>query len=607
MAMLIGKFHRLIQSRLLWLGFLLVVVFTFVIWGMITPRGARRAREQQAAGRLNGKPVSHQEFRQAYFNSYLSVVMIMGQALNITPKLDKELRRAAWRRLAALAEARKLGISASDAEVVATIQHHPGFAVDGRFSPARYNAFIAGLLRSVGVSETQFEQHVREEIILQKMRHMIRRAALISPFEQKRAFATLTDVFTVDYTLVRPSDVAGEVHLSREDVRAYFDRDPAAFTIPEKVRVAYVEFPISNYLADASVSEDDIQAYYDQHIDDFTTDTNAAATNAASSTNAVAETDSLYRPLDEVHDEIAATLRHNAAVAAAQDAATDFVVALAPDREGNAPTFEEAAADRGLKVLTLPPFAEKEPLAGISAGLDFNHAAFELSLGPDDYFSDAVVGTSAVYVIALKERFEPRVPQFDEVAARVRAAAEADALEKALTEKARKLHDDLEKGLAAGKTFAKIVRRHGLIPVNVTNLTAAVGFKDLDEDTSDTILRAILVRNQGELTDLVPLEDAIAIAYIAERKPGDPARFESLRQNIINALRRDRARLLWQGFEDYLLRQAHFEEKTYPEETAAETNLEEDIAAELPAAEEGEAASTGAPPADLPRTVPQDE
>ena len=37
MAMMISKFHKLIQSRLLWGGFLVVIIFSFIIWGVVWP------------------------------------------------------------------------------------------------------------------------------------------------------------------------------------------------------------------------------------------------------------------------------------------------------------------------------------------------------------------------------------------------------------------------------------------------------------------------------------------------------------------------------------------------------------------------------------------
>jgi len=68
MPMLISKFHRLIQSRLLWASFLVIIVFSFVIWVRGMPSANRAARESSAAGKLNGQYVSQQEYRNAYFN-----------------------------------------------------------------------------------------------------------------------------------------------------------------------------------------------------------------------------------------------------------------------------------------------------------------------------------------------------------------------------------------------------------------------------------------------------------------------------------------------------------------------------------------------------------
>lgn len=49
MTMMISKFHQLIQSRLLWGAFLIVIVFSFVIWGMVWPSDVDEAERQNAA------------------------------------------------------------------------------------------------------------------------------------------------------------------------------------------------------------------------------------------------------------------------------------------------------------------------------------------------------------------------------------------------------------------------------------------------------------------------------------------------------------------------------------------------------------------------------
>ena len=91
MAMLISKFHRLIQSRLLWGAFLVVIVFSFVIWGTKMPGAARQEREDRAEGMLDGKPVTPEEFRKAYFNSRLAIGLMLNRMPPPSAELEKEL------------------------------------------------------------------------------------------------------------------------------------------------------------------------------------------------------------------------------------------------------------------------------------------------------------------------------------------------------------------------------------------------------------------------------------------------------------------------------------------------------------------------------------
>ena len=72
MTMMISKFHKLIQSRLLWGTFLVIIVFSFVVWGMVWPSDLEKAEQANAAGMLDGELVSHGEYRSAYLSTYLA-------------------------------------------------------------------------------------------------------------------------------------------------------------------------------------------------------------------------------------------------------------------------------------------------------------------------------------------------------------------------------------------------------------------------------------------------------------------------------------------------------------------------------------------------------
>ena len=153
--MLIGKFHKLIQSRLLWGVFLVIIVFSFVIWGTPFLFRSKSDREAGSEGKIGGKPVSRQEFRSAYTHIYASLAMGMGRKPDLSgAKAEAALRQAAWRRVASLREAARLGFTASDEEVQQAIAREPYFQHEGRFSLEMYKNFVGQFLNDLGYNMT---------------------------------------------------------------------------------------------------------------------------------------------------------------------------------------------------------------------------------------------------------------------------------------------------------------------------------------------------------------------------------------------------------------------------------------------------------------------
>jgi hypothetical protein len=626
MAMLISKFHRLIQSRLLWAAFLVVIVFSFVIWGTQVPSANEQA-EANAQGMLNGKPVSARTVAEARANTYLSIIMALGRQIQVTPEIDRQIRQASWQRIAALDEAQQLGLTATDDEVSQAIQSHEGFQAGGQFNKAAYKGFIYNFLNQLGFSERQFEEYIREEILLQKLRIIINRAVLVSPAEIRRMFHSISDKFRIEYVQMGPELVEDDVNVTREDARTFFEKDPSMFTLPEKVRVKYVRVSATPLMEQAAVTDEDIETYYEDNADEFLRETNETEEVSAESedaTNAVAEVaaddqpaatetgaveaaaatetpavestvssnimdfasltndtftpvsdvESKYIPLDEVRDEIKEKLQRKIALDLAADKAMEFVAALATDREGKAPSFEEAAKTFQFLIEEAGPFHARQKLPSIDAGLDFNETAFNLQPGPDTYVSYPVRGSNYVYVIALEERIPERVPAFDDVAEDVLPIARESAIIDAISTKSKEIRDAGEAAIKEGRPFAEAMKKFGLNVVTTTQFTASSGIEE-DPDHSQAILRGILTLNQGEVSDVIPAQDAVFVAHVIERQPGDPTTYESLKGQIVNSIRRQNGRFVFDAWQEQLLRDAGFKENV-------QEPLEEEIEEEAP-------------------------
>lgn len=575
MAMLISKFHRLIQSKAVWYVILIITVIAFVGLYIKWPGDEERAAAANSAGMINGEHVPNQEFQEAYANTYLSVALAAGGRLNLNGKMSDRLNDAAWRRLITLRKARELGLSASDDEVRGAIAGNPGFAENGQFSPQRYMAFADRFLRQeLGISGARFEEHVREEIVLQKFQRMVNQSVLISPFELQRTFSTLIDTFDLEYAKVTTNDVKKAVKLTRQDLETFFKQDPKAFTIPAKVRVKYVAFPIADYMADFTFTDDEVAEYYEDNLDDYTTTVTTtnkvplltAAEGKESFEDKVSE-EQVTTPLEDVQDEILAKMIREAALDKALDEATEFVVALAPNRKGKSVKFEAQAKKAKKEIVALEPFALNDEIPGLKVGPDFNETAFSLRPNPDEYFSDAIAGEDEVYVLALEERIPARVPEFEEVEDEVRKVATAVAKKEALDELVAGIRKEAEEAIKNGRTFASVISSNKLDLQVSTNVTAMTGIEEGGfADYSDEIMRAAIISNPGEIPEPIETDDGgYIICHIAARTPGETASFESYRANLVSALRQDRLAANFGAFQEYLLKESNFKPRSYGE------------------------------------------
>lgn len=546
MTMMISKFHKLIQSRLLWGTFLIVIVFSFVIWGMVWPSDIDDAERQNAAGQLDGTPVSHGQFRSAYLSTYLARALTVGREVAATPENEAILRQLSWQRLATLRQAAQLGIAATEEELVGSIRSN---FVDeqGTYQRARYEAFLQSFIRPLGFTPTQFENHLREEIAIQKLGSLIGRQAHVTPLEIRRTYETLLDSFVVDYVKIATADVEQTVAVTEADAQALYDENPDAFTLPEQREIMVAAFPIADFLnPEAEIADDDILDYYELHINDYTTtedgDDDAPRTVVAD--------------LDEARESILTALRHDAAVDQADAAGTELAFRSIPDRDGRIPDFAEEAKKVGHPARPLPPFSRRDtPLE--DAGAALVAAAFELEENAFNRVSVPVVGQDNVYVLYLTKILAPRVPAFDEIQDRVTEVAQRQAVFAALGAKAQVVQTDVVAALREGKSFATVARKHALEVVRPEPFTGLSG-SSAEDEAIQALVQAVVAYNQGEVTDPLAVSDGLLVAYVATRTPADPANFGAYRDEIASAIRKRRAQGLFMEWQDALLTPARF-------------------------------------------------
>lgn len=556
MAMMISKFQRLIQSRLLWGFFLVIIVITFVFWGMFTGGGGAGAPEQPEVGQLNGRTVSRQEFQMFKDQIRLDLFLRTGQFPTLDEDLDRVIHNAVWERMAVQAEAEKLGFRASDADVRREIEAIPLFQENNRFSPDRYAMFTERVRENLGYGPRFFEEFIRNQITVQRHQSMMAQTVLVPPAEVERNARMLKDTFKVEYAELPLSLVADEIQVTPDVAQAYFMQNAERYLTPEKVRVQAVHFPASSLKAQVETpSEEDARDYYEDRPGDFMT---TPAAPAAGDTNAVAAAAAPTRkPFEAVREEINGRLVEERAREKAIAQAYTFLDLLDSGKDGKPLGFDEAAAQLKLEIIETEPFARGTTPAGVEAGNGFAEAAFALDTKEESTpVSAPVPGNDGYYVLRFAERIEPQIPTWGDVSGPAMEDARRDAEEKAIRAKAEEFKTKVEE---PGAVFADVAKAMG-VEAKVSE-PFALGDPLPPFKNASLIARAVIKLDKGGITEPIPAADGnMVIARVLERIPADAAKMGEIRGQILDYLGSERMRTVAMAWQKDLMADAKVED-----------------------------------------------
>ncbi len=556
MAKMISKFHLLIQSKMLWVVFVGLIVISFVLLPVAANLSGRGQRAESAPGEIDGKPVPHEEYQMARMHTNLNLMLMMlmqGRELEYNERVRDFIDEEAWRRLITLRRARQLGFDAHDSEIARYIRDFPVFQQEGSFSPQMYDSFRQFYLVPRGYSPSDFERYIAEEVILQKMERMLT-AATVVPVEQlDRTIEMMTTEYRLKYILLADEDFDGEVEVSEQDARLVYEDSPELFRVPERIHLKYVYFPYDEFMEEVGTpSEEELENYYNRNISDF-----RYAEDTVDSEDD--EESSSYKPFEDVRLEIENILRIAEARHLATDAANEMVFELPPDRSGRAPSFAEVAEKMGREVRSLEPFRVDELPNLADSPQSVLRNADRLRPNPDEYFSDAVPADEGVYVLALIERSDAYIPDFEMVRDPALEVAADIAREEAVMEAARHKNDRLQAMIAEGASFAEASEALEMSYEKTEVFRLQEAAYALPEPLKMANLpRQIAFLNQGEFIRPTRLRDGVLLAYVAQREIEEDVSMQMMRGMIFENLLSDNAATMLQHWQDDLLESAGF-------------------------------------------------
>ncbi|TYB22960.1 peptidylprolyl isomerase [Aggregatibacter actinomycetemcomitans] len=240
------------------------ITVTFVISSMA---GYLYSRIDSSAAKVNGEEISQQAFQNQYniasqnlspqeADSPTVVANLKRQVLSSL--IDQELLRQYVKDL-------KLGVS--DERIKQEIVTTPSFQNNGKFD----NVLYQQLLQSNGISAETYAGYMREALHLEQLQSGLGITAFTVPVQQEaltKLFFQRRDVRLATLSL---ADEIAKQTVSAEEIQAYYDAHKADFTLPESVKVQYLDLSGANMEKNINISNVEIAQYYQDNKSQFMT------------------------------------------------------------------------------------------------------------------------------------------------------------------------------------------------------------------------------------------------------------------------------------------------------------------------------------------------
>jgi peptidyl-prolyl cis-trans isomerase D len=278
---LVTKYKRVIQV------FLGLLAITFMTWGIESYTRLGGGRDTVAT--VNGMEISQREFAEELRRQQERIRAMFGGAIDPAMLDSPESRRAVLESLIAqrllASEAGRAHMLMSREAVIDAITSAPEFQEDGRFSTAKYSAYLA----SRGVSDQGNVAELQAQIPLARFAGSISETAIAPRAVAERLAALQAQQREVSEARISEQQFLPQVKIDEAQVKAHYDANQADYRTPERVRAEYIVLSAQALAGQDPPTEAEIKAAYDSRASQFRVDEQRRASHILVKTREEAE------------------------------------------------------------------------------------------------------------------------------------------------------------------------------------------------------------------------------------------------------------------------------------------------------------------------------
>src|SRR6266851_10061270 len=411
-----------------------------------------------------------------------------------------------------LGEAHRMGLKATDDDLREFL--HQGqlgqmiFPGGNFIGKEAYEDFVS----RNGYTVPQFEELVKEDILINKLRNLVGSSASITDAEVRQQFEKQNTKVKFDYAVIKKDDILKTIHPADAELKAYYDRNKNTYvnSIPEKRQLKYVVLDTSKVLTQTQVTQQDLESYYDQHREEYRVPEQVNVRHIL-----------IKSPLPGPDNKV-----DQKAVDAAQAKAQDVLKLVKAG--GN-------FADLAKKYSEDPGSAKSGGSLGwIGKGRtvpEFEKVAFSLPKGST---SNLVKSSYGFHIIHVDDKQDAHVKTVDEVKSQIDPLIKQQKAAQAAQHEAEQLLSD-----ARSTSLEKAAPAKGLQVITTDFVSRNDLLPGIGSDPQ--FMTAAYGQNQNAPPDEVQLHQGFAIYQVTAVKPPSTPTFEEIRSRVEQEFKNERA------------------------------------------------------------------
>ena len=483
-----------------------LVVVTFV--ALYIPEFARDSATSSSGvvATVDGHDITVARFRRAYqqqMNMYRNayggqIDENMLRQLGVEQRVVQQLIEEE----AAIAEAGRQGITASDAEVRARILALPPFMDNGRFvGDARYKEILASQLPPINPRD--FEEDVRRSIVVEKLQGALTDWMTIADADVEKEFNRRNEKVKLALAAFPAEKFKAEAAVTDAEIASHFEGNKETYRVPEKRKIKYALIDIEGLRQRTAVTPQDVQKYYEDNRAQYSTPEQLTASHILLKT--------------EGKDDAAVKKQAEALLAQVKGGA-DFAAVAKKSSED-----EGSAVNGG----DLGAFNPGEMVK------EFSDATAALAPGQ---ISDLVKSQFGYHIIKAGEKKPATQRTLDEVRAQIEDTLKAERAQK----EADRIASDLAGKLPKPEDLDTVAKGRGLT-VAETPFFARTDALIPSLGLAPAVAQRVFEMKQGEVSDAVRIQQGYAFAAVTGIEPSKLPTLDEVRARVRDDLQKTKA------------------------------------------------------------------